>query len=49
MNSRLAEIFEDAELKAKIQGKLPYLFSSNGGMKDDCKKGSKKKALQELQ
>ena len=27
MNSYLAEIFEDKELKAKIQKKLPYLFT----------------------
>ena len=27
MDSRLKEIFEDKELKAKIQKKLPYLFS----------------------
>lgn len=27
MNSRLIEIFEDGRLKAKIQRKLPYLFS----------------------
>ncbi len=27
MNSRLTEIFEDKELKTKIQKKLPYLFS----------------------
>ena len=27
MNSRLTDIFEDKELKAKIQGKLPYLFT----------------------
>lgn len=27
MDSRLKEIFEDKELKAKIQRKLPYLFS----------------------
>jgi len=27
VNSRLTEIFEDKELKAKIQRKLPYLFS----------------------
>jgi hypothetical protein len=27
MNSHLIKIFEDDNLKAKIQGKLPYLFS----------------------
>ena len=36
MNSHLIEIFEDEELKAKIQKKPPYLFniaesSSRGG------------------
>jgi len=27
VNSHLVEIFEDEELKAKIQKKLPHLFS----------------------
>ena len=36
MSSCLTEIFEDKELKAKIQKKLPYLFGSKRGMKDGC-------------